>query len=135
MLGQGLITGSPLLLHLRVFLIGSYSSALLMYALRRDSVRDGSATSASGVWGPWSPNLTQILMAYAFVFGESARYVAPPFLAAVVIASPLASSANPSRRARPGLPPDRPPGLSADWPEGLTDDWPGGPVGRLGNPR
>lgn len=119
-LGQGLITGS-LFSYIFVFsLIGSYSSALLMYALRRGLGPRRIGYVGIGSLGALVSNLTQILLAYAFIFGESARYVAPPFLAAGVVTGIALGLFCESFAAR------------SSW---FAARQAARPVGRLGNPR
>lgn len=84
-LGQGLITGSLFSYIFLFSLLGSYASALLMYGLRRGIGPLRIGYVGIGSLGALVSNLTQILLAYVFIFGESAKYVAPPFLAAGVV--------------------------------------------------
>lgn len=83
--GQGLVTGSLFSYIFLFSLLGSYTSALVMYALRRGLGPRRVGYVGVGSLGALVSNLTQILLAYVFVFGASARYVAPPFLAMGVV--------------------------------------------------
>lgn len=83
--GQGLISGS---LFSYVFLFsaaGTFSSVLIMLALRRGLGTRRIGFVGVGVLGALASNLAQVSMAGLFVFGKSALYIAPPFLAAGVI--------------------------------------------------
>ena len=79
--GQALITGtlfSPIFLF---SLAGTALAALSMYALRRLL---GQRVSFIGVGtlGAMMSNITQMTLAWLFIFGNSARFIAPYFFAA-----------------------------------------------------
>jgi len=80
-IGQSLVSGS-LFSYIFVFsLLGSFSSAAVMFLLRRLIGARRIGFVGIGSLGALMSNLTQILLARIFVFGASAKYVAPPFLA------------------------------------------------------
>jgi heptaprenyl diphosphate synthase len=79
-LGQALITGT---LFSYVFLFsagGTLLSGLVMFGLRRACRRNMSFVGIC-VAGATASNAAQLFLAWAFVFRESVRYIAPPFLA------------------------------------------------------
>jgi len=79
-LGQGLIGGT---LFSYIFLFsaaGTLSSALVMFALRK-TFRSSISFVGISVAGAFASNAAQLFLARIYVFGESARYIAPPFLA------------------------------------------------------
>jgi heptaprenyl diphosphate synthase len=79
-LGMSLVSGS-LFSYIAVFsLAGTLTAALAMRATRRAL---GGRVSAVGlsVLGAMASNAVQVAVAGAFVFGEAARLMAPPFLA------------------------------------------------------
>jgi heptaprenyl diphosphate synthase len=83
--GQALITGT---LFSYIFLFsfaGTALSALSMFALRRFLGPGRISFVGVGVVGALLSNISQLVLAWIFIFGESARYIAPPFLAAGVI--------------------------------------------------
>lgn len=83
--GQALVTGS---LFSYIFLFsaaGTFASAALMLLLRRGLGRDRIGFIGTGTVGAMASNLSQVALAAVFVFGESAKLVAPPFLAAGVV--------------------------------------------------
>ncbi len=83
--GQSLVSGSLFSYIFLFSLLGSFSSAFVMYAMRRLIGKRRIGLIGIGSIGALVSNLTQILLARVFVFGESAKYVAPPFLAAGVV--------------------------------------------------
>jgi heptaprenyl diphosphate synthase len=91
-LGQALVTGTLFSYVFLFSLTGTVSSAALMYLLRRTlgnprSPTKGPAISFAGIGmaGAFVSNGLQLCLAGFFLFGESARYLAPPFLAAGII--------------------------------------------------
>jgi heptaprenyl diphosphate synthase len=84
-IGQSLISGSLFSYIFLFSLLGSFSSAALMFGLRKLIGATRIGFVGVGSLGALTSNLTQILLARVFVFGESAKYVAPPFLAAGVV--------------------------------------------------
>lgn len=84
-LGQALISGS---LFSYIFLFsaaGSVASTGVMFALRRGFGEQRIGFVGIGCLGALASNMTQIALARCFVFGESAKFVAPPFLAVGVL--------------------------------------------------
>jgi heptaprenyl diphosphate synthase len=90
-LGQALVTGTLFSYVFLFSLTGTVSSAALMYLLRRipgtPHGTKGPAASFAGIGiaGAFVSNGLQLCLARFFLFGESARYLAPPFLAAGII--------------------------------------------------
>ena len=80
--GQGLVSGTLFSYVFLFSLAGTFASALLMFGLRRSLGKARIGFVGVGVLGALASNLTQILLASVFVFGGSAKYIAPPFLAA-----------------------------------------------------
>jgi len=79
-LGQGLIGGT---LFSYIFLFsaaGTAASALVMLALKKTFPRGISYIGIS-VAGAFASNAAQLVLARYYIFGESAWYIAPPFLA------------------------------------------------------
>ncbi|GHV96330.1 hypothetical protein AGMMS50293_26500 [Spirochaetia bacterium] len=56
-----------------------------MYILRRLLGRDRISFIGIGTVGAMMSNITQLALAWIFIFRENTRYIAPPFLAAGVI--------------------------------------------------
>jgi heptaprenyl diphosphate synthase len=83
--GQSLVTGSLFSYIFLFSLVGSVASSALMLALRRGLGPKRISYVGVGTIGALVSNLSQVLMARVFIFGESAKYVAPPFLAVGVI--------------------------------------------------
>jgi heptaprenyl diphosphate synthase len=82
--GQGIISGS---LFSYVFLFsfaGTFSSAALMYGIRRVMGKRAGFTGI-GCAGAMLSNGVQLLLARCFVFGAGLRFLAPPFLASGLI--------------------------------------------------
>jgi heptaprenyl diphosphate synthase len=92
-LGQALVTGTLVSYVFLFSLTGTISSAALMYLLRHTLGNPppyrtkGPAISFAGIGiaGAFVSNGLQLCLAGFFLFGESARYLAPPFLAAGII--------------------------------------------------
>ncbi len=83
--GQGIITGS-LFSYIFLFSVaGTLASSLAMFALRRGLGPRRISFIGLGAVGALLSNLTQILLARFFIFGASALYIAPPFLALGVV--------------------------------------------------
>lgn len=85
-LGQGIVHGT---LFSYIFLLsaaGSFSSALVMLLIFRTASRRVSLIGISAA-GAFASNLAQILLAGVMLFGSAAWLIAPPFLAAGLIAS------------------------------------------------
>jgi heptaprenyl diphosphate synthase len=83
-LGQAFITGTFFSYVFLFSLTGSAVSAALMYGLRR---LFGAHISLAGisVAGAFASNSAQLVLARFFLFGESAVYLAPPFLAMGIV--------------------------------------------------
>lgn len=80
-LGQALITGT---LFSYIFLFscaGTVISAAVMFLLRRLLGPARISFVGVGAAGAMMSNITQLVLAWVFVFGRSVRYMAPPFLA------------------------------------------------------
>jgi heptaprenyl diphosphate synthase len=84
-LGQALITGTLFSYIFLFSLAGTVASAMVMYLLRRLLGTGLISFIGVGTIGALLSNLSQILLAWVFIFGSSARIIAPPFLAAGVI--------------------------------------------------
>jgi heptaprenyl diphosphate synthase len=82
--GQSLISGTLFSYIFLFSLTGTLLSALLMYALRRLLGKHISFTGI-GVLGAMVSNLSQLALAWFFLFRDSVMYIAPPFLAAGLI--------------------------------------------------
>jgi len=82
--GQALITGT-LFSYIFLFSVaGTFFSALIMYALRRALGREITFVGI-GTAGAVVSNVSQLALAYFFIFRENALYIAPAFLAAGLI--------------------------------------------------
>jgi heptaprenyl diphosphate synthase len=79
-LGQALITGTLFSYIFLFSLAGTALSAGAMYGLRRLGAKRISFIGV-GTAGALISNITQMVLAWVFIFGQSARYIAPPFLA------------------------------------------------------
>lgn len=78
--GQAIITGS---LFSYVFLFslgGTFASALGMYVLRKAIGKQNISFIGIGIIGALLSNSLQILLAWIFIFGPSAQFIAPPML-------------------------------------------------------
>jgi len=84
-LGQALITGTMFSYIFLFSLGGTFLSAVSMYALRRLLGQDRVSFIGIGTIGAMVSNITQLALAWVFIFGSSARYIAPPFLAAGLV--------------------------------------------------
>jgi heptaprenyl diphosphate synthase len=80
-LGQGIITGSLLSYVFLFSLAGTVISSAAMYVGWKIAAPRFVSFVGIGVIGALTSNITQILCARIFIFGESALYIAPPFLA------------------------------------------------------
>jgi heptaprenyl diphosphate synthase len=84
-LGQALITGT-LFSYIYLFsLAGTLLSALSMYGLRRFLGRKRISFIGIGTMGAMVSNISQLGLAWVFIFRNSVWYIAPLFLAAGVI--------------------------------------------------
>jgi heptaprenyl diphosphate synthase len=84
-LGQALITGTLFSYIFLFSLAGTLMSALSMYALRRLLGQERISFVGIGTVGALLSNCVQLALAWIFLFGQSARYIAPPFLAMGVV--------------------------------------------------
>jgi heptaprenyl diphosphate synthase len=84
-LGQALITGTLFSYIFLFSLAGTAISALSMYGLRRLLGQARISFVGIGTVGALLSNCTQLVLAWVFLFGQSARYIAPPFLAMGVL--------------------------------------------------
>jgi heptaprenyl diphosphate synthase len=82
--GQALITGTLFTYIFLFSLAGTLLAALSMYALRRAFGRRVSFIGV-GTLGAMMSNITQMALAWFFILGESARFIAPFFFAAGLI--------------------------------------------------
>ena len=84
-LGQALITGTLFSYIFLFSLAGTFLSAVSMYMLRRLLGRGRISFIGVGTAGAMISNLAQLVLAWLFIFANSVRFIAPPFLAAGVI--------------------------------------------------
>ena len=83
--GQALITGTLFSYIFLFSLAGTSLSALSMYALRRLIGRKYLSFIGVGTMGAMVSNISQLGLAWVFIFGNSVRIIAPPFLAASLV--------------------------------------------------
>jgi heptaprenyl diphosphate synthase len=84
-LGQALITGTLFSYVFLFSLAGTVISTFAQFWLRRLVPPKLLGFVGIGIVGGLFSNLTQLALAQAFIFGESVRYIAPPFLVAGVV--------------------------------------------------
>ena len=84
-LGQALITGTLFSYIFLFSLAGTLLSALAMYGLRRIMGRSRISFIGVGTMGAMVSNISQLGLAWVFIFRNSVWYIAPVFLAAGVI--------------------------------------------------
>ena len=84
-LGQALITGTLFSYIFLFSLAGTALSALSMYGLRRLLGTNRITYIGIGTAGAMMSNISQLGMAWLFIFRENVRYIAPPFLGAGII--------------------------------------------------
>jgi heptaprenyl diphosphate synthase len=84
-LGQALVTGTLFSYVFLFSLAGTLLSAVSMYGARRLLGPRLISFAGTGCLGAMASNIIQLFLARLFVFGESARYIAPPFLAAGLV--------------------------------------------------
>ena len=83
--GQALITGT-LFSYIFLFSVtGTFLSALLMYFLRRALKKERVTFIGVGTLGAVVSNLSQVSLAYFFIFKENVFYIAPAFLTAGLV--------------------------------------------------
>jgi heptaprenyl diphosphate synthase len=80
-LGQGIIGGTLFSYVFLFSLAGTFSSAALMYILRRLLGKKRVGFTGLGCAGAMASNGVQLLLARYFIFGSGLRYLMPPFLA------------------------------------------------------
>ena len=80
-LGQGIIGGSFFSYVFLFSAAGTFSSAAVMYGLRRLFGNKRLGFAGLGCAGAMASNGIQLVLARYFVFGPALRYLAPPFLA------------------------------------------------------
>jgi heptaprenyl diphosphate synthase len=81
-IGQALITGTLFSYIFLFSLAGTAVSAPAMFVLRRVFRPTRMSFIGIGTVGAFLSNITQLVLARFFIFGQSVRYIAPPFLAA-----------------------------------------------------
>jgi heptaprenyl diphosphate synthase len=84
-LGQALITGTLFSYIFLFSLAGTLLSAVSMYGLRRLLGRERISLIGVGTVGAMMSNISQLALAWVFVFRNNVQFIAPPFLAAGVI--------------------------------------------------
>ena len=84
-LGQALITGTLFSYIFLFSLTGTSLSAVAMYLLRRLFGAKRISLIGVGTAGAMISNITQLAMAWMFIFRNNVKYIAPPFLGAGVI--------------------------------------------------
>ena len=84
-LGQALITGTLFSYIFLFSLAGTVLSAVSMYALRRLFTPRRISFVGIGTAGAMMSNITQMVLAWVFIFHDNVRYIAPPFLAAGLV--------------------------------------------------
>jgi len=84
-LGQALITGTLFSYVFLFSLTGTFLSALTMFLLRRIFGNKRITFIGIGTAGAFISNLSQLALGYVFIFRESIRYIAPPFLLAGLV--------------------------------------------------
>jgi len=83
--GQALITGTLFSYVFLFSLAGTSLAAVTMYILRRLVGQGRISFIGVGTAGAMMSNISQLVMAWLFIFRNNVRYIAPPFLAAGVI--------------------------------------------------
>ena len=84
-LGQALITGTLFSYIFLFSLAGTSLSAISMYALRRLLSSQRISLIGVGTAGAMMSNVSQLALAWLFIFGQNVRYIAPPFMVAGLI--------------------------------------------------
>ena len=79
-LGQALITGTLFSYIFLFSLAGTGLAALSMFALRRFLGPERISLIGVGTAGAIMSNISQLALAWFFIFGNSVRFIAPPFL-------------------------------------------------------
>jgi heptaprenyl diphosphate synthase len=78
-LGQGLVTGTIFSYIILFSFGGTVSSAFIMFLLYRYGRRYVSLVGIS-IAGAMASNITQLQLSRVILFGDAARFIAPPFL-------------------------------------------------------
>ena len=84
-LGQALITGTLFSYVFLFSLAGTSLASLTMYALRRLLGTNRISFIGVGTAGAMVSNISQLALAWIFIFQNNVRYIAPPFLAAGLV--------------------------------------------------
>ena len=84
-MGQALVTGTLFSYVFLFSLAGTSLSAVSMYVIRRLVGKRRISFIGVGTFGAMISNISQLALAWLFIFRESVRFIAPPFLAAGVI--------------------------------------------------
>jgi heptaprenyl diphosphate synthase len=79
-LGQAIITGTLFSYVFFFSLAGTVSSAFCMYLVRRAAGSGIFSFTGIGVLGALASNVSQLIMARLFIFGEETRFLIPPLL-------------------------------------------------------
>jgi heptaprenyl diphosphate synthase len=79
-IGQALITGTLFSYIFLFSLVGTFLSAAIMFALRRLFGKKHITFVGIGTAGAVISNISQLALAYFFIFKGNVRYIAPPFL-------------------------------------------------------
>ncbi|MDR0444038.1 MAG: Gx transporter family protein [Treponema sp.] len=82
--GQALITGTLFSYIFLFSLTGTFLSALIMYFLRR-VLGEHITFIGIGTAGAMVSNVTQLALAWFFIFRDNVVYIAPPFLGAGLV--------------------------------------------------
>jgi heptaprenyl diphosphate synthase len=83
--GQALITGTLFSYIFLFSMAGTFLSALCMFFLRQAAGKERITFIGIGTAGAIVSNLSQLALAYVFIFRENVRYITPPFLAAGLV--------------------------------------------------
>ena len=86
--GQNLLAGTLFSYVVLFSAAGSFSSAFVMLAARR-VFRERISLVGISILGAFVSNLAQISLARVFIFGESAWYIAPPFIGLGIVTGVL----------------------------------------------
>ena len=84
-IGQALISGTLFSYIFLFSLAGTFFSAIIMFALRRIFGKERITFVGIGTAGAMVSNISQLALAWFFIFRENARYIAPPFLLAGLV--------------------------------------------------
>lgn len=84
-LGQAIISGTLFSYVFLFSLAGTSLSAATMFALRRLPGPGRVSFIGAGAAGAMMSNISQLALAWLFLFRNNTRYIAPPFLAAGLI--------------------------------------------------